>query len=175
MTSRKGGRGVIGSMSVGEAGPTTRGLSCHGDGGDHRAGMGLILPGDTESGAVIGRRADERQTQRDIDPLVEMQRLDGDQCLVVIAAQHRVISGPRARVEQRIGRERPGRIDPLGTEFVFSDVSAPPYQVTRETVTVAPACPLPVGAKPPAWCYDAATRQLRIWEGGAAPVSWRIR
>jgi hypothetical protein len=40
---------------------------------------------------------------------------------------------------------------------------------------VAPACPLPVGAKPPAWCYDAATRQLRIWEGGAASVSWRIR
>jgi poly(3-hydroxybutyrate) depolymerase len=65
--------------------------------------------------------------------------------------------------------------DPLGTEFVFSDVSAPPSQVTRETVTVAPACPLPVGAKPPAWCYDAATRQLRIWEGGAASVSWRIR
>ena len=65
--------------------------------------------------------------------------------------------------------------DPLGTEFVFSDVSAPPSQVTRETVTVAPACPLPVGAKPPGWCYDAATRQLRIWEGGAASVSWRIR
>ena len=65
--------------------------------------------------------------------------------------------------------------DSLGTEFVFSDVSAPPLQVTRGTVAVAQVCPLPVGTKPPAWCYDAATRELRIWEGGAGSVSWRIR
>ena len=45
----------------------------HADRRDHRAGLGEVLAGDVEGGAVVGRGADDRQAERDVDALVEMR------------------------------------------------------------------------------------------------------
>ena len=68
----------------------------HADRGGHRARIGAVLPGDVERRAMIGRGADDRQAERDVDAFVEMQRLQRDQRLVVIHAQGRVVVGARA-------------------------------------------------------------------------------
>ena len=51
--------------------------------------------GDVEGGAVIGRGAHDRQAQRDVDALVEMERLQRDQRLIVIHAERGVVVAPR--------------------------------------------------------------------------------
>ena len=52
---------------------------------------GLARPGagDVECGAVVRRGADERQAQRDVDRVVERQRLGRDQRLIVIPCRSR--------------------------------------------------------------------------------------
>ena len=62
---------------------------------------------------MVGRGADEGKTERDVDAAVEVERLQGNERLVVIHAEGRVIAPPRRRVEQRVGRERPERVDAL--------------------------------------------------------------
>src|SRR3546814_4704265 len=56
--------------------------------------------------AMVGRGAHDRQAQRDVDAVVEVQRLDRDQRLVVIHAQRRVIGLARAGVEHAVGGQR---------------------------------------------------------------------
>ena len=72
--------------------------------------------GDGESGAVVGRGADDRQAERDVDAAVEIERLQRDQRLVVVHAQRHVVAGARVRGEQRVGGVRAGRVDPLGAQ-----------------------------------------------------------
>ena len=60
------------------------------------AGIGAAGAGDVEGGAVVGRGAHERQAQRDVDRVVERQRLDRDQRLVVIHAERDVVGRARA-------------------------------------------------------------------------------
>src|SRR3546814_5031104 len=69
--------------------------------------------GDIEGGAMIGRGADDRQPERQIDPVVEMQRLEGRQRLIVIAAEQRVISVANAGCEPCVGGERTIDDDPV--------------------------------------------------------------
>ena len=63
--------------------------------------------GEVQCGAVIDRRADDRQAQSDVDAIGKVKRLDRDQSLVVIQAQRRVISCSRAFVEHGVGGVRP--------------------------------------------------------------------
>lgn len=74
------------------------------------------LPRDVERSAVIGRGADERQAQGDIDALVELQRFQRDQGLVVIHAQGRIIARACPRREQRVARDGAESGDPLGLQ-----------------------------------------------------------
>src|SRR5207248_11432514 len=48
---------------------------------------------------------------------VEIERLDRDQRLVVIHAERRVITAPRRRMEHRVGRQGPLRIDACRAQF----------------------------------------------------------
>ena len=61
------------------------------------SGGGRRGPGrDIECGAVVRRGADDRQAERHVHRLLEMQRLDRDQRLVMVHAQGRVVIGARA-------------------------------------------------------------------------------
>ena len=62
-----------------------RETDCQLDRLDQADGIGDALAGDVERGAVIDRRADDRQPQRDVDRPAERHHLDGNQPLVVIA------------------------------------------------------------------------------------------
>ncbi len=63
------------------------------------AGIGAAGAGDVEGGAVVGRGAHERQAERDVDRMIEGERLDRDQRLVVIHRERRVVGRARGRVE----------------------------------------------------------------------------
>jgi hypothetical protein len=67
---------------------------CQRQGGDQASGIGTAGAGDVEG----GRGAHERQAKRDVDGVVEGQRLDRDQRLVVITSQapHRSSHAPVA-------------------------------------------------------------------------------
>jgi len=65
---------------------------------------------------VIGRSAHERQAERDVDAVIEGERLDRDQRLVVIHTQGNVVAGARASMEQRVGGQRADRVDAFGAQ-----------------------------------------------------------
>ena len=79
---------------------------------------GLARPraGDVECRAVIGRCADERQSQRDVDRPVESQRLDRDQRLIVIHADRAVVGPARGFMEHGVGGKRASDVDALGAQ-----------------------------------------------------------
>src|SRR6476659_3722612 len=60
----------------------------------HRPRIGPVLSGDVESRTMVGRGADDRQPERYVDRILEVERLDRDQSLVVVHAQRRVVIGP---------------------------------------------------------------------------------
>ena len=74
-------------------------------------GSARLLAGNVEGGAVVGRGAHDRQAEGDVDPLVEMERLERDQRLVVIHAERRVVAAPPAAVEHDVGRMRAADVD----------------------------------------------------------------
>ena len=57
----------------------------------------LPVPAISKRRAVIGRGADEGKAERDVDAVVESERLDRDQRLVVVHAERGVVGSPRAR------------------------------------------------------------------------------
>ena len=63
-------------------------------------GSALPLPAMSKRRAMVGRGADEGQAQRDVDAVVEGERLDRDQRLVVIHAD-----APRRSRRARVGVE----------------------------------------------------------------------
>ncbi len=99
-----------------------RSLTRRGDGGGELQGFdeavrrGAPLGGDVERGAVVGRGAHERQPERDVDALIEAERLQRDQRLVVIHGDDGVIAAPRRGVKQRVGRVRPRHRQTFGTQ-----------------------------------------------------------
>jgi hypothetical protein len=62
--------------------------------------------GDVVGGAVIGRRAHDRQPERDVHRLVEVDQLDRDQALIVVHRDHRVVAAVDRVAERRVGDER---------------------------------------------------------------------
>ena len=119
MTSRSGGRPsicahlrcVASRRRQRVAGGKPRGERQRRDQADGSARAGA---GDVEGRAVVGRGAHERQAERHVDRVVEGQRLDRDQRLVVIHAERRVVGRARRCVEHGVGRQRPARVDALG-------------------------------------------------------------
>ncbi len=63
-----------------------------GEGVREGVGEGDALPGDVERGAVVDRRADDRQAERDVDAGVERQQLHRPVTLVVVHAHDRVVA-----------------------------------------------------------------------------------
>ena len=101
---------------------------------DEARRIGLAGAGDVEGGAVIGRGAHERQAERDVDGVVEGQRLDRDQRLVVIHAERGVVGLARRLVEHGVGGQRPARIDAVGDQPLdrrLHDRSRPPCRACR--------------------------------------------
>ena len=84
--------------------------------GDQAVGPRDAMAGDVERRAVIGRGAHEGQAERDVDRLVEGDRLDRDQRLIVIHGERRVVASPRPRVEHGVRGQRTRDGEPLGTQ-----------------------------------------------------------
>ena len=78
-------------------------LRSHADRRGHRPWVGEVLAGNVERRAVVGRGPDDRQAERDVDAILEMQGLHRDQRLVVVHAKRGIVVGPRRRMEQGVG------------------------------------------------------------------------
>ena len=77
--------------------------------------VGPAAAGDVERRAVVGRGADEGQAERDVDRLVEGERLGRDQRLVVIHAERHVVAGARRRDGTCVSAgSGPNGVDALG-------------------------------------------------------------
>ena len=83
---------------------------------DQARRVGLAGAGNVEGRAVIRRGADERQSQRDVDGILERDRLDRDQRLVVIHADRAVVGLARRGVKHRIRRQRPAGVDAFAAQ-----------------------------------------------------------
>ena len=60
---------------------------------------------------MVGGCTDERQTERDVNGMIERKRLDGDQRLIVIHAQSNVVSRACPFMKERVGGKRSDSID----------------------------------------------------------------
>ena len=70
-------------------------FGCESNSFDEAGRVGDALAGDVEGGAVIDRRPDDRQAERDVDGAAEREQLHRDQPLVVIAGDD-ASNSPRA-------------------------------------------------------------------------------
>ena len=117
MTSRSGGK-LVGDAHC--AATCEGGLLAVGktrrkpDGGDKARRIGAAGAGDIERRAVIRRRAHERQAKRDIDGVVEGERLDRDQGLIVVHAKSCVVGARARRMKHGVRRQWAARIDAIG-------------------------------------------------------------
>ena len=111
MTSRSGGRSSIALMQVWPPPCARRAAAPR-----QARRIGLAGAGDVEGRAVIRRGADERQSQRDVDGVLEGDRLDRDQRLVVIHADRAVIGLARRGVEHGVGRQRSPDVDAFAAQ-----------------------------------------------------------
>ena len=134
MTSRSGGSSRRASPLTPPRRAAGRTLPPCGSPRPSRRGSAQVLAGDVERGAVVGRGADDRQAERDVDAIVEVQRLQRDQRLVVVHAQRRVVARARRGLEHGVGGVRAGDVEPssrsrsiAGTMIsISSRPSAPP-------------------------------------------------
>src|SRR5213078_4500844 len=77
---------------------------------------GLTGAGNVKRRAMVGRGSNERQSQRDVDGVLERQRLDRDQRLVVIHADRAVIGFARGIVEHSVRGQWPPDLDALAAQ-----------------------------------------------------------
>src|SRR5262249_37434176 len=87
-------------------------------GGEEARRIGAAGAGNVESGSVVRRRAHEGQAERYVDGLIEVERLDRNERLVVIHAKRRIVSFAGARVKHCVGRKRAARLDPQGAQLL---------------------------------------------------------
>ncbi len=80
--------------------------------GDHAGGIGDAFTGDVIRSAVIGRGADERQTECPVHTLLECNHLKRCQTLVVVHGDHHVVFASKGIVKQGIGADRTDGFDP---------------------------------------------------------------
>ena len=86
------------------------------DGVAHRLCVGLVLPRNVESRAVVGRGAHFRQPGREVHA-VGREALEGGQPLVVVHGQDAVVAGVAASGEKPVGRKGAERQDALSVGF----------------------------------------------------------
>ena len=80
------------------------------------AGSALPVPAMSNAVPWSGEVRTKASPSVTLTPSVEGQRLDRDQRLVVIHAQHRVVGRPRRRMEHGVGGQGPARRDALGLQ-----------------------------------------------------------
>ena len=69
-------------------------------------------PGNRKGGSMIRRGPHKGQSQRDIHPAIEVDRLDRDQRLIMIHAQRGIKGGTGVEVKHRVGRQRAAHLYP---------------------------------------------------------------
>ena len=119
MTSRSGGRSSIWAImfAATSAGVAAASRAASLSAANRLDGSARARAGDIEGGAVIGRGAHERQAERDVDAVVEGERLDRDQRLIVIHAERHVVGRARAPHGTCVSAgQRPARVDALGLQ-----------------------------------------------------------
>ena len=79
------------------------------DRGEQAVGASASRARESQRGAVIHGRTDDRQAERHVDDLAERERLERGQPLIVIHREHEVGVRERVRRERRVGRHRPRR------------------------------------------------------------------
>ena len=96
--------------------------------------IGLSLPGNIVCRSMIDGGSDYRQPQCDIDPVVEMQELEGDQTLVVVHADYCVIvSGGRLQ-ENGVGRKGPLGLNAKPTGLFYGRGYLQLFFIAEETL-----------------------------------------
>ena len=78
----------------------------------------FALPGDVEGGAMIDRRANDRQTERHVHRNVKCQRLERNVPLVVIHANETIGLAPAGGQEGRVGRQRAFHVEALAARLL---------------------------------------------------------
>ena len=124
--------------------------------------------GDVERGAVIRRGAHERQAERHIDRMIERERLDRDQRLIVIHRERGVVAAPRGGVEHGVGRQRPARQNALRGATARRR-ARPRLRSSSPSAPSSPACGFKSGERKP------RLARCRIDRAGRARRSGRSR
>src|SRR6185295_20245441 len=85
---------------------------------------------------MVGRGADDWQAKRHVDRLLEVQRLDRDECLVMVHAQGCVVVGPGTRMKHGVGGVGTGYSPAFGgkgSDRGFDDVDLLASELPRFT------------------------------------------
>ena len=113
-----------------------------------RRGSARSCAGDVERGAMVGRGADDRQAQRDVDAFLEMERLQRDQRLVMVHAERRVVARARALAWNMVSagwgpvtRQPSARSAAMAGSMISIS--------SRPSVPPSPACGLSAGDRQP--------------------------
>ena len=115
-----------------------------------------VLAGDVERGAMVGRGADDRQAQRDVDAFLEMERLQRDQRLVMVHAKRRVVARPCAR--RGTWCRRGGDRSPASLRRASAAMAGSMSSISsRPSVPPSPAC----GLRPATASVGSAIPKLR--------------
>ncbi len=77
----------------------------------HASGIGAILAGDVEGGAVIDAGADDRNAERDVDRAFEIDQLHRNVTLVMILGDDQIVGAADGLQEHSIRRVRSGASD----------------------------------------------------------------
>src|SRR5438132_8216730 len=101
------------------------------------ARVGAAGAGEIERRAVVDRRADERQAERDVHAAAEARVLQHRQSLVVIHGEHAIGLAQPLGHEQRVGRNRALGVDAAGDRG--GDRRRDHFQVLAAEVTRFPA------------------------------------
>ena len=120
---------------------------------------------------MIGRCPHEGQSERDVHPAMEVDRLDRNQRLIVIHAERRIIGLARVRVKHRVGGQRTAYVDPRSPQLLdgrFDDLDLLPTEAARL------ACVWIEPGDRKYWTVDAEVMALRGF-GYAAGVNDRSR
>ena len=85
--------------------------SCETHGGFHVGGVGDVLAGDVEGGAVVDGGADDGDAEGDVDGGLEVDELHGDVALVVIHGDDEIEFAAQAADEDGVGGVGAGAVD----------------------------------------------------------------
>ena len=104
---------------------------------------------------MVDRRSDEGEAQVYTDALGPVVHLDGYVPLVVVHRQHDVIGAVDGLCEDSVGRDRAGRVDPLGARLLYCRCDLllllVPQQAPIAAVRIEAATPMRGAENPHSW------------------------